>query len=86
MTSILDEIICNRRLNLLGKEPMKPPFTPEEERILECLQELDEPVASTLKDAIQCAVFARHIEAARSGLKAGVRLAAELRETEEEAG
>lgn len=84
MTDILDIIIDNKDLHLLGKEPLTPPYTFDENRIVEHLATLDESAAFTLKDAVQMAVLERQWEGIRSGIRVGVRLAAELTIPEEE--
>lgn len=80
MSDILGSIICDEKLHLLNKDPLEPPYSDEETRILEILQTMDAHTAFCLRNSIEALVIERHIEGLRSGIRFGVRLAGELAE------
>lgn len=78
MSDILTAMIYGENMHLLGKDALEPPYSREETEILDILQTLDQHTAWRLQDNIQFLVAVRHIEALRSGIRFGARLAAEL--------
>lgn len=52
MSDILGSIICDEQMHLLGKTPLEPPCSHEENRILDILNTLDRQTAWRLRDAI----------------------------------
>lgn len=80
MSDILTAMICGEDMHLLGKDALEPPYSQEEQDILDILQTLDQHTAWKLRDCIQFLVLTRHIGAFRSGIRLGVQLAAELTE------
>lgn len=80
MSDILTAMIYGENMRLLGKDALEPPCSYEENRILDILRALDKHTAWRLRDSIQILVEERHAEAFRSGIRFGMRLAAELAE------
>ena len=68
----------------MGKEPLVPPLSDEEQAVEDLLRRLDGPTARSLRDEIGILLLDRQIRAVRAGIRFGVRLAWDLADPPEE--